>query len=369
MTTLARLSFWVPATQQDHFADTFEHTLLPLLANHRLTDPSVPERPAMPGVFSRLFTVESPAAVTAIGQALHADQTWCATLRASGATHHQTYANGLLELYRAPLGPGTVIADSPSYRQGLWQIFSLENSPTLGMPSIALHQTQDALWLGTYEGLARFDGGQFRLHNHNSGLGDIGWVSGLASDASGVLWVGGQTLAHIDRGNCVHYGPADGLTLPVQALLLDQTVGHLWVGTASGLYLFDSQAGHKGPLDGQSITAVEQDLQGLIWAGTDQGALYPMADRTAQPVSVTRDAPLPPIHDLAADHQGHLWIGTEEGLYCFDGRQTTRFAPDPKSPNGRVSGPQGAAQLLGINAHTLSSRIRKYGLSKNAGLE
>ncbi len=69
------------------------------------------------------------------------------------------------------------------------------------------------------------------------------------------------------------YGQADGLeNLNVNTMLSDRN-GFLWLGTENGLYRYDGSrfqlVGEKIPL--QYVTALTQDWDGRIWAGTNAG--------------------------------------------------------------------------------------------------
>ena len=55
----------------------------------------------------------------------------------------------------------------------------------------AITQTSDGyLWLGTDEGLARFDGYEFVLFNKSNGDLPANSISALASASDGTLWIG-----------------------------------------------------------------------------------------------------------------------------------------------------------------------------------
>jgi hypothetical protein len=61
MTTLARLSFWVPPARQSEFESRYADRVLPFLRRHGLVASSQAGRPTPAGVFSRLFALAGPA--------------------------------------------------------------------------------------------------------------------------------------------------------------------------------------------------------------------------------------------------------------------------------------------------------------------
>lgn len=75
MTTIARLSFWIPPEGEAAFRPVFRLRIQPLLKKHGLRHPGTPpgDRPEVDGITHHLFAVESPARIAAIAQALRHD--------------------------------------------------------------------------------------------------------------------------------------------------------------------------------------------------------------------------------------------------------------------------------------------------------
>ena len=95
------------------------------------------------------------------------------------------------------LGCRVLGAAVPNYFVHVWQ--TDEGLPQNGVSAIV--QTLDGyLWVGTYSGLARFDGLQFRVFdNINTPEMYSSRVTSLYADASGGLWIGYET------GGLIHY--------------------------------------------------------------------------------------------------------------------------------------------------------------------
>ncbi|HEU5069980.1 MAG TPA: two-component regulator propeller domain-containing protein, partial [Verrucomicrobiae bacterium] len=104
----------------------------------------------------------------------------------------------------------------------------------------AIEQTRDGyLWLGTHDGLARFDGVRFEPFGLEHGLQSVD-ITTLLEDRAGTLWVGtyggGLGRWHEGRIETIPYaGHQPGLA-SINCLAEDGT-GRLWVGTAGGLRL------------------------------------------------------------------------------------------------------------------------------------
>ena len=200
-----------------------------------------------------------------------------------------------------------------------------------GLPQssvLAMVQTHDGyLWLGTYEGLARFDGMTFTVFDKsNTPEMESNSIKALAEDPQGGLWIGTISgLLRYFQGRFERFDERQGLnTHFILCLFLDRS-GTLWVGTPGGLYRwagerFQLLTAAQG-LSANYITALADDGSGGLWVGTGQG-LNHIKDGKVQVFTVGGGLPHADIRALHLDLQGTLWIGTSGGgLASFrDGR-------------------------------------------------
>lgn len=211
----------------------------------------------------------------------------------------------------------------------------------LGAEAItALHQDRAGfIWVGTREGLFRYDGYAFRLFEHDSAdpnsLSDNA-IRTIYEDPQGMLWVGTNTggLNRFDRQAnrfaVFRHDSSSRSSLShdsVYAVLRDRA-GRLWVGTQSGLNRVDPDTGkaerilavpaQRGELSHDYISCLFEDRQGRLWVGTVGGGLCqrdPESGRFSCELGIGR------VFALAEDRAGTLWIGTERGLRQRAGRQ------------------------------------------------
>ena len=191
-----------------------------------------------------------------------------------------------------------------------------------GLPQssvMALAQTRDGyMWLGTYEGLARFDGQAFTVFDKsNTPEMESNSIKALAEDAQGRLWVGTTSgLLRYSRGRFERFDERHGLRSQFILCLHIDRRGTLWVGTTDGLHSLEH--GRFRPfttaegLASDYINALADDGAGGLWIGTDQG-LDHLYGGKIQGFNTGNGLPHNDIRALHLDPRGTLWIGTSGG--------------------------------------------------------
>ena len=218
-------------------------------------------------------------------------------------------------------------AVGPQYTWDVWD-------STHGLPQnsiTAIVQSRPGyLWLGTYDGLVRFDGVGFTVFNQGNTPGlRSGRVVALLESRGGGLWLGteGGGLSHVQDETFTTYTAADGLGSDSVVALFEDGSGALWVtlhdGNVTRLHggRFTTyalgQALPAGPL-----LAIHEDAANSIWLLFPQH-LARYAGETFATVGVPSARLTGGVSD---DGAGGLWLGTEQGLQRFhDGR----FEPGP----------------------------------------
>ncbi len=201
------------------------------------------------------------------------------------------------------------------YRLDVWQ-------PEQGLPwgSVGpVLQTADGyLWVGGYEGLARFDGVRFEVFDKTTtpALGDNN-VFALAEDSEGSLWIGtdGAGVVRLTDGTFTGYTTRHGLVHDRVTSLRESRDGGLWVATRGGLSRIrngqiDSWLAGEG-LPRQRLWALEEDRDGSLWIGTDVD-LFRLQDGefARRPLEACPDCGVSALH-RALD--GNMWVGTYGG--------------------------------------------------------
>jgi signal transduction histidine kinase/CheY-like chemotaxis protein/ligand-binding sensor domain-containing protein/HPt (histidine-containing phosphotransfer) domain-containing protein len=179
---------------------------------------------------------------------------------------------------------------------------------------------QGLIWVGTEEGVYRFDGRRFRRFAEAEGL--RGAVTVLLRGGDGGLWVGtDKGLFRIQGAAVQGFGPdRGGPTEPVEALREDLS-GRLWVGTRSLCLWGGVQEGFRPmtgvPLGG--VLAFGASRPGRVWLATADGRLFLGEEGQGLPSWIPKGAFPKPAGDsvqaLVEDLQGRLWARSRRGLW------------------------------------------------------
>ncbi len=205
------------------------------------------------------------------------------------------------------------------------------------------------VWVGTQNGLARWDGYRFKIYRANAGANaraagalPSDFIQALHADKLGRLWVG------TSNGGLVRYDPASDAFVPGRKSeaaasnasvggIIDDGADGLWVANARGLEHVDLRDGSvrtllHDPADAQSlppdgVVAMLLDGSGALWLGTRHGlmrcaeALGPGRPRfqlVPLPLAGT-GAGAPSVSALMATPDGRIWIGTlQNGVFLHD---------------------------------------------------
>jgi signal transduction histidine kinase/ligand-binding sensor domain-containing protein len=198
------------------------------------------------------------------------------------------------------------------------------------------------IWIGTYDGLNRYDGFNFVVYKNDtadsSSLAD-NLVRTMIEDEAQNLFIGTQNgLCLYDRKNdrFLNYmldksSPLRGIKCIV-AKIAEDSSGNLWLATNIGLIYFDriknqiidytNDPGDPESISENYIESVLIDKNGRVWATTRKGLnlFLPQKGKFRRITQAERDTDNLSntfFIDMTEDREGNLWFGSTEGLYCL----------------------------------------------------
>src|SRR6266404_9816959 len=252
----------------------------------------------------------------------------------------------ILALWLLPtaLGGGAALALDPQKAITQYILNSWTSADGLPQNSItAIAQTHDGyLWLGTEEGLARFDGVSFTVFDRtNTSEIKNNIILGLYADKEGSLWIGtyGGGLTRLKDEKFSSFTTKDGLSNDIVRAFYEDKEGILWIATYGGGLnkfkdgKFTSFTTAEG-LSDDSVWAINEDKGGNLWIGTERG-LNKFKDGKFTSFYARDGLSNDIVKRVYEDTEGNLWIGTfGGGLNRFkNGKFTSIKVKDGLSSN------------------------------------
>jgi len=239
--------------------------------------------------------------------------------------------------------------------------FSIKEGLSNGQVRSVLADEDGSVWIATPGGLDRWSDGQITTYNHRDGMlnglspaslfqdrsrrlwlsttQDIGYLEGnrfvavtstydgrlldIAQDSAGDIWMADQRggLLHLSSGKLVERIPWSSLGHKDFAISLaaDASRGGIWLGFFGGSISYfasgkirETYSSANG-LGGGSVTNLQVEKDGALWAATDSG-LSRMKNGRFATLDRQNGLSCDPIHWMIRDDEGSFWLYTPCGL-------------------------------------------------------
>lgn len=211
----------------------------------------------------------------------------------------------------------------------------------------ALEDAERSLWLGT-SNTGLFRASPRLIHvvpPHNEMSPELNEISTVLQDRDGSIWYGGRGLFHLSGGTLRAYyhrgavplnkpgGLVRGPENLVSALFQDRD-GTIWAGTRDGLARLEGgflvSDGPYAAIRGV-IQAIHRDRAGVLWVGAGRG-LYQFKDGVMTHMDRRHGLGPDAVSAILESRDGTLWVGTSAGL--FRGTESGFARPVVSHPSG-----------------------------------
>jgi ligand-binding sensor domain-containing protein len=213
----------------------------------------------------------------------------------------------------------------------------------------AIQDRSGYIWLGSDQGLHRFDG--LSLKNFRPEHDTIPMkVLSIHESPSGTLWIGCKdgSIYRLEKDLLAAFNPEEGNPGAGISDIVTDTAGVTWWSTlGEGIYFYLNgrvyNINYEDGLMEDYVYDLQVDEKGRVWAGTDGGvAICSQADavKKVEIPSWNSDLYDPVVRVLKADNAGNIYLGFYEsmpGYVSGEGGYFLDLSPDPDWPYDPVS--------------------------------
>jgi ligand-binding sensor domain-containing protein len=195
------------------------------------------------------------------------------------------------------------------------------------------------LWIGTSGGLSRYANGEFRSFTLKDGL-PARSVNSLVEDQAGVVWMAsGGLLCRFENGGFKTYARDSLAPIETVHVVYEDPQQQLLVGGAGGVVkrVGDEFAVVLGPkaLQGDFVNALLRDNDGL-WVAGYKGIVLARPDGRVKHFHIGDGLPDDLVRALCEDRAGNLWAGTNGGLSRLENGHFVSSLADKKDESDWV---------------------------------
>jgi signal transduction histidine kinase/ligand-binding sensor domain-containing protein len=197
-----------------------------------------------------------------------------------------------------------------------------------GATGAIMKDSRGFLWIGSLNGLYRYDGENFDLYSTAQGLNAISGTESLYEDSHGQIWITGGNGVDVlspELGIVKHLDTARGLLDNGTKYVLEDSSGNIWIATDKGVNIINPQRDSiralttMQGLSSDGVLTFLDEGNGNIGIGTEKGVNIVNQQKKSLK-HLTKSEGL--LNDFAwilrKDKNGLIWIGTLGGVNIFD---------------------------------------------------
>jgi ligand-binding sensor domain-containing protein/two-component sensor histidine kinase len=198
--------------------------------------------------------------------------------------------------------------------------------------------TNGDLWIGTFDGLALYSKGHFKVFTARDGL-PSGSVTALTVARNGAVWfAAGGIVSRYQNGKFTNFPKANVDPITPGRLLFADSQDQIWVGGKGGVARLSGDRFvpvFAKELNGYIVTSMLENARGL-WIGGTKGILLVRPDGTEHQFTKRDGLPGDFVLAMREDREGNLWAGTSVGLSRLQNGRFSSFPAEKKEDQDLV---------------------------------
>ena len=242
-------------------------------------------------------------------------------------------------LWFATVGAGVFRFDGESFTQ-----FTTKEGLPNDRTTFLGEDSHGYIWVGSEGGASRFDGDAITNYTTKDGLLDND-VNDVLEDQTGRYWIATRGEACFFDASPNESGgwrekftrivKEDGTPFTNVRCIIEDRNGNIWLGGNNGLWRYtpDSSKGSFTQYTKRFVGYIYEDRQGNIWTSSESDIrqiwvlsrynVKTLLDEKVSPIEIKSEEGM--YFGIMEDDKGHIWWGTLNGVYRYDGEAFEDF--------------------------------------------
>ena len=198
------------------------------------------------------------------------------------------------------------------------------------------------IWLGTDDGLTKYDGKFFYHFTTKQGLNN-NLILNVIQDSKDNIWIGTFRggVTRYDGRHLTTFTVNEGMPDNIVNIIFEDSYKNLWFGTGKGVVKYDGDSfttyNTENGLANNDVRAINEDNNGNIWIGTYTGGVSVLKEDEFWNYTQKEGLPSNSISKIFKDENGELWIATtDNGIINFDGNRYLHYTTGEGLTNNSI---------------------------------